>query len=183
MYWWSIMKTKRVLKDYYKMQHVWTTMMEIQISLLKNTELHNKFSGILYIIQWWYYQMHIKTRCYRVQTYLLTYCMEQRHHWEANWFSVSQEFPCNLWNPKVRYRIHKCSPSVPILSQIDPVHAPTSHFLKSHLNILPSKLGSSKWFLSLRFPNQNPAYTLVPHTCYMPRPSHSSQFDHLNDIG
>ena len=45
------MKTKCVLKDYYKMQHVWTTMTEIQISFLKNTELHNKFSGILYIIQ------------------------------------------------------------------------------------------------------------------------------------
>jgi len=70
---------------------------------------------------------------------ILTYSMEQSPSWEANWFSASQEFPRILWNTKVHYHIHKFSPPVPILSQIDPVHAPTSHFLKIHLNsILPS---------------------------------------------
>ena len=69
-------------------------------------------------------------------TYLLTYSMEQSPSWEANRFVVSQEIPRILWNPKVHYRIHKCPPPVSIFSQLDPVHTPTSHFVKIHLNII-----------------------------------------------
>ena len=64
--------------------------------------------------------------------------------------------------------------------QLDPVHTPTSHFLKIYLNIIfPSTPGSSKWSLSLRFPQQNPVYiSPLPHMCYTPRSSHSSRFYH-----
>jgi hypothetical protein len=117
-------------------------------------------------------------------THLLTYSMQQSPSWEANWFSASQEIPCILWNLKVHYCIYKCPPPVPILSQVNSVHAPPSHFLKIHLNIiLPSKPGSSKWSLSLRFPHQNPVYTSpLPRTCYMPRLLHSSRFVLPNNI-
>ena len=60
-----------------------------------------------------------------------------------------------------------------------------SYFLKIHLNImLPSTPESSKWHISLRFPHQSPiCISLLPHTCYMPRPPHSSRFDHPNNTG
>jgi hypothetical protein len=85
--------------------------------------------------------------------------MEQSRSREDDRFSASQEIPRVLRNPKFHHAIHKCPPPVPVLSQIDPVHAPTSHYLTIHLKvILVSTPGSYKWSLSLRFPHQNPVH-------------------------
>jgi hypothetical protein len=58
--------------------------------------------------------------------------MEQSPSWGANHFLASREIPCNLWNLKFHYHIHMSLPPVPVPSQSDPVHGPTSHFLIFH---------------------------------------------------
>jgi len=94
-----------------------------------------------------------------IYTYLFNYLLTCLLHGAESFlrsyrFSASQEISRILWNPNVPYRIHKYPSPVPLLSQIDLVPTPTSHFLKIHLNIiLPSTPGSPKWSPSLRLPH------------------------------
>ena len=82
-------------------------------------------------------------------------------------FQVVKKF----MEPKGSFLHSKCLSPVPILSQLNPVHTPTSHLLKVCLNII---LMSMPRCLSLRFYHQNPVYTSLPHVCYISCPSHSS---------
>jgi len=44
--------------------------------------------------------------------------------------------------------------------------------------------GYPKWTLTLSIPHRNVVYASpLPHTRYMPHPSHSSRFCHPNNIG
>src|SRR5215475_3371130 len=112
--------------------------------------------------------------------------MEQSYSWEADQsLQLVKRFPAFLWNPKVPYRTHKCPPPIPILSQLHPVPMTPSNILNIHLNItLPSTSGSPQRPLSLRFPHQHPVHpSLLSHTRHMPRPSHSSRFNHPHNTG
>jgi hypothetical protein len=81
--------------------------------------------------------------------------MEQSPSWEANRFAGSQEIPHILWNSKVYYRIHKFPPPVFNLSQLNSVHTPTSHFLKTHLKIISHlRLGLSSGLFPSGFPTK-----------------------------
>jgi hypothetical protein len=49
--------------------------------------------------------------------------VEQSPSWEAYSHSASQEITLLLWKTKVRYRVHKRPPQVPILSHLNPIHS------------------------------------------------------------
>jgi hypothetical protein len=132
-------------------------------------------------------QPEFLSHCYPVPEtlYLLTHSTEQSPSWETNRFVANQEITLVLLNPKVHYRIYKCPLTVSILSQPNPVHTPTSHFLKIYFSIiLPSMPGSPHWSISLRFPKpKSYACLSPPHLRYMSRPSHSSRLYHPHNTG
>ena len=62
--------------------------------------------------------------------------MEQSPSWEANWLVASQEIPRIFMEPEGSLPHSHRPPPVPILSQPNPVHTPTSHLLEIHRDII-----------------------------------------------
>jgi len=118
----------------------------------------------------------------RVLNYLLTYSMEQSLSWETNQFSASQEITHISWNTMVHFRIHKCPPPVPTLSQLDPFHIPSFYFLKIHLNIiLPSSLGLPIGLFPSGFPTKT-LYTPPLSPIRATFPAHQVLLDFISPI-
>ena len=116
-------------------------------------------------------------------TYLLTPWTRVLHE-KLTVFSYSKN-SMHFMEPKGSLPHSQVPATCTILNQLDPIPIPTSHFLKIHLNIiLQSTSGSPKWSFSIRFPRKNHVYASpLPHTRYMPHPSHSSLFNHPNNTG
>jgi hypothetical protein len=108
---------------------------------------------------------------YLLRYLLTTMYMQQSPTWQANRFSASQEIPGMLWYTKVHYRFHKCTPSVPNLSQLDPVPSPHLTFwififiLSYHLHLFlssglfPSGLPTKTLYTPLLDPFPTPNLT------------------------
>ena len=123
--------------------------------------LHNLMSQL-----YWIGQPFIITHRRSIRTH----SMVQSPSWAANRFTASQEIPRISRNPKVHYRTYNRPPPVSILGQPNPVHIPTSHFLKNHLNIIHPRLGLPSCLFPSGFLTKS-LYTSVffPHTRYMSR--------------
>jgi hypothetical protein len=75
--------------------------------------------------------------------------MEQSTTREATGCTATQELPSILWNPEVHNRAYKSVPLVPILKQVNPVHATLQYPSNIRINIVyPSTFWSASFWFS-----------------------------------
>ena len=115
------------------------------------------------------------------RSFLLTYSIQNSPSYEANQFSPSQEIPTfygiRRFITAFTSSCHLSLSWTRVIQSIPPHSTSWKSILilSYHLCLgLPRGL----------FPYQNLVYTNpLPHTCYMPHPSHSSRFDNLKKLG
>ena len=118
----------------------------------KSTTLHNSMFPV--------------DQTYNLLTYLHTPCSTVLFE-ILKGFQPVKEFP-SYYRTRKFITAMKVPASVSILSQFDPVHTPTSHFLMILFNIiLPSTTASPKWSHSFRVPRQCPVYASPLPTVYL----------------
>ena len=100
--------------------------------------------------------------------YILTYLLHLagRRTREVTRFSAEQEIPLILWKHKVHYRVYKFPPPIPLLSQINPVHAPHPTSWR-YISILSSHLllGLPGGFFPPVFPTKTLYAALLSPIC------------------
>jgi hypothetical protein len=99
--------------------------------------------------------------------------MEQSPSRKGNSHSANHEIPRLLRKPKILYIAHHNQPTIPTLSQMNPVHNLRQYFPKIHSNIIfPSMSVSFKWSVLFSFSNQNiSCISHLSNPCYSSRPS------------
>ena len=107
----------------------------------------------------WFVSSLLLTHLLTYLLYLLTYLLipwSTVLHEKLTSFQVAKKFPA-FYGPRRFIMAFTSAATCPYPEPARSNLYPTSHFLKIQLIIiLPSKPGSPKWSLSLRFPHQNP---------------------------
>ena len=101
--------------------------------------------------------------------------------WIPNSFSESPEILRIFWHPKLRHHVHKSPPLLLTLIQINSVKTPFPLLAERWHAPINAQVFQEVSFRQVFCPKTLYA-PLFPHTCYMPRPSHSAWFDHWDNI-